>query len=119
MRLAIVSDTHFGDPMCTLVTPNNTSKIDPGTKYEDFKKAASTKNDYLILIGDIFDFSITSYQEAYEYAKIFFLQIQKDNIAKEIILVPGNHELQEVQPSTIIGSGVLLHNCASPIHQHR
>jgi len=92
MRVAIVSDTHFGDPMCALVTRNNTSKIVPGPKYEDFKKAAGTNNDYLILVGDIFDFSISSYQETYEYAKIFFLQIQRDHIAKEIILVPGNHD---------------------------
>jgi UDP-2,3-diacylglucosamine pyrophosphatase LpxH len=92
MRIAIVSDTHFGDPMCTLVTRNNTNKIVPGTKYEDFKKAAGRNNDFLILVGDIFDFSISSYQEAYEHAKIFFFQIQRDQIAKEIILVPGNHD---------------------------
>jgi UDP-2,3-diacylglucosamine pyrophosphatase LpxH len=92
MRIAIVSDTHFGDPMCTLVTRSKTNKILPGTKYEDFKKAAGTDNDFLILLGDIFDFSISSYQEAYEHAKIFFFQIQRDHIAKEIILVPGNHD---------------------------
>lgn len=92
MRIAIISDTHFGDPMCTLVTRNNNGDIVTGPKYEEFKKAAGTNNDYLILLGDIFDFSITSYQESYEYAKIFFKQIQKDNIAKEIILVAGNHD---------------------------
>jgi predicted phosphodiesterase len=92
MRFAIISDTHFGDPMCTLVTRNKAGKIVLGPKYRDFKNAAGTGNDYLILAGDILDFSISSYQEAYANAKVFFLQIQKDKIAQEIILIPGNHD---------------------------
>ena len=91
MRIAIVSDTHFGDPMCTLVERKN-GTIGIGQKYPDFKKAAGTNNDYLILLGDILDFSIVNYQEAYEHAKVFFLQAQKDKIAQEIIYVAGNHD---------------------------
>jgi predicted phosphodiesterase len=91
MRIAIISDTHFGDPMCTLVERKN-GKISVGDKYKDLKDSIGTNNDYLILLGDILDFSIVNYQEAYEHAKVFFLQIQKDKIAKEIIYVPGNHD---------------------------
>ena len=89
MKFAIISDTHFGDPMCTLVDHKTLSK---GKKYDKFVKAAGVNNDYLILLGDIFDFSIASYSEAYRVAKAFFLQINKDDIAKNIIYVPGNHD---------------------------
>lgn len=92
MRLAIISDTHFGDEAGTLVRMDE--NLDPviGPKYPDFKKAVGKHNDYLVLLGDIFDFSIASYEKAYKYAKTFFLQIQKDQLAKECIIVPGNHD---------------------------
>ena len=92
MRIAIISDTHFGDPAGTLVRKDRSGNIVVGPKYPDFKKAAGTENNYLILLGDILDFSIVSYQEAYAFAKVFFLEIQKDKIANEIIYVCGNHD---------------------------
>jgi len=94
MKLAIISDTHFGDPECSLVPLDpKTNKYILGTKkYDDFRNAAGINNDYLILLGDIFDFSIASYQEAYAASKEFFKQIASDNICKEIIYVPGNHD---------------------------
>ncbi|MBU0699464.1 MAG: metallophosphoesterase [Proteobacteria bacterium] len=92
MRIAIISDTHFGDPMGTLVQSDDHGKIVIGPRYKDFKKAIGTNNDYLILLGDILDFSIVSYEEAYDFARIFFLQLQEDKIAKEIIYVCGNHD---------------------------
>jgi len=92
MRVVIISDTHFGDPMGTLVVRDDKDNIVLGPKYHDFKKAVGKNNDYLILLGDILDFSIVSYGEAYEFARSFFLQLQKDNIAKELIYVCGNHD---------------------------
>ncbi len=92
MRIAMISDTHLGDPMGTLVHRDGNGEIVIGSKYKDFKKAVGKDNDYLILLGDILDFSIVSYQEAYNFARVFFLQLQKDNIAKEIIYVCGNHD---------------------------
>ncbi|SYZ71901.1 putative Metallophosphoesterase [Candidatus Zixiibacteriota bacterium] len=95
MRFAVVSDTHFGDPMCQLACWKGNEKKDKvviGPKYDAFKTAAGVDNDYLILLGDIFDFSICSYKEAYEVGKAFFTQLQKDKIAKYIIYVPGNHD---------------------------
>jgi len=92
MRIAIISDTHFGDPMGTLVGRGRGRKIGKGSKYDAFKEAAGTDNDYLILLGDILDFSIATYQEAYEFAKVFFVQVRKDQIAREMIFVPGNHD---------------------------
>ncbi|MBN1901762.1 metallophosphoesterase [Candidatus Sumerlaeota bacterium] len=93
MRITIISDTHFGDPMGTLVTQDGDMKATIGPQYPAFKAAAGKNNNYLILVGDIFDFSISSYKEAYETAKVFFLQIQEDQIAEEIIFIPGNHDV--------------------------
>lgn len=94
MRIAIISDTHFGDPMCTLVERDKNGKpvIGAKSRYHELKEAAGEGNDYVIVLGDILDFSIADYQTAYEFAKVFFLQMQKDKIAKEIIFVPGNHD---------------------------
>ncbi len=92
MKLAIISDTHFGDPMSTLVSYDSNNKPVIGPKYDAFLKVAGTGNKYLILLGDIFDFSITSYSRAYEAGKVFFEQVKKDQIADEMIYVPGNHD---------------------------
>jgi predicted phosphodiesterase len=95
MRIAIISDVHLGDDSCQLTRFSSTqSGRNPvlGPKYEAFIAAAGRDNDILILLGDIFDFSIASYAESYAVAKVFFQQIQKDKIAKQIIYVPGNHD---------------------------
>ncbi len=91
MRLVLISDTHFGDPDSTLVQRSGTS-IQPGLRYQQFKQAAGAGNDYLVLVGDIFDFSVASYDEAYRCAQGFFQQIQKDNIAKRLLYLAGNHD---------------------------
>ena len=95
MRFAVISDTHFGDPMCLLANWKDKDKKEAiiGPKYEVFKAAAGVGNDYLILLGDIFDFSICSYDETYRVGKAFFEQVQKDNIAKYMIYVSGNHDV--------------------------
>ncbi len=95
MKLAIISDLHFGDPMCGLVQKNNTGTgYEIGPKYTQFAESVGTGNKYLILLGDIFDFSISSYAEAYGSAEVFFRQIVADNITEEIIYVPGNHDFE-------------------------
>lgn len=92
MKIAVVSDTHFGDEAGTLVCMDSNRLPVIGPRYPAFKQAVGRNNDYLVLLGDIFDFSIASYEKAYQFARTFFLQIQKDRLAKEIILVPGNHD---------------------------
>lgn len=91
MKISIISDTHFGDDTCMLVK-NQNGEITKGVKYEDFKDAVGTGNDYLVLAGDILDFSVSSYKEAYKYAQFFFQKIKEDNIASEIIYLAGNHD---------------------------
>jgi len=95
MKLAIISDLHFGDPMCGLVQKSTTGTgYEIGPKYTQFAESVGTGNKYLILLGDIFDFSISSYAEAYGSAEVFFNQIVADNITEEIIYVPGNHDFE-------------------------
>jgi len=91
MKLAIISDTHFGDDNCLLVTKQN-SDVALGAKYKEFADAVGKDNDYLVLAGDVFDFSITSYENAYKCGKTFLQQIRNDGIAKEIIYLAGNHD---------------------------
>jgi DNA repair exonuclease SbcCD nuclease subunit len=93
MKFAIISDTHFGDDNCTLVSTEN-DKVTEGPKYVDFKKAAGTGNKYLILAGDILDFSIASYEKAYRYGQFFFQKVKDDDIADEMIYLAGNHVMR-------------------------
>ena len=92
MKLVMISDTHFGDPTCTLYNRDKNGEVVEGLKYRSFKEAAGQNNDYLVLIGDIIDLSVTGYEDAFKIAKAFFLQVQKDKIADEIIYIPGNHD---------------------------
>lgn len=89
MRLAIISDMHFGDPVCTMVDYDTLRR---GEKYGAFLERAGQNNDYLILLGDTFDFSITDYANAYRIAKTFFRFLKEDKVAKNIIYVSGNHD---------------------------
>lgn len=98
MRIAIISDLHLGDPMSVMAAFNEkTKQIDLGSGYEEFKKKVKSQFggellDYLVLLGDVLDFSISSYKDAYDIGKVFFTRLKNDNIAKEIIYVPGNHD---------------------------
>lgn len=92
MKLSIISDTHFGDNTCLLVTKKADGSIVPGAKYESFINAIGKGNDYLVLAGDVFDFSIADYATAYAYGKAFFQLIKDSGIANEIIYLAGNHD---------------------------
>lgn len=89
MKLAFISDTHFGDEMCTLVDHNT---LRPGQKFDAFTRAAGRGNDFLVLLGDVFDFSIAPYDHVYPRAKVFFQLVKRNGIAKNVIYVPGNHD---------------------------
>jgi 3',5'-cyclic AMP phosphodiesterase CpdA len=89
MKLVITSDTHFGDPATKLVSADSSRATDT---FERFAEAAGSDNDYLVLLGDIFDFSVASYAEAYRAAQKFFRLVKEHNIAPAVIYVPGNHD---------------------------
>lgn len=94
MKVAILSDIHFGNPnsFLKLSDENDKNKKNNNSKFDSFYAAVGSNNDYLILLGDIFDLSVASYEEVYDAAKDFFLEIKRKNIAKQIIYIPGNHD---------------------------
>ena len=102
MRIAIISDIHLGDTKSVIAfRDESTDEIVVGSKYKEFVEKIKEKFekindepllDYLILAGDIFDFSISSYSNSYEIGKFFFQRLKDDNIAREIIYLPGNHD---------------------------
>jgi len=96
MRIAIISDTHFGDSDSQLVYITEDKKEAVlGEKYNTFKKVVKDEIDkceYLILAGDILDFSIASYEKAYRCAKKFFEQIRDDKLTDKVIYIAGNHD---------------------------
>ncbi len=91
MKVVIFSDTHFGDELGALVSYQNGEPV-LGPRYTDFRDAVGQDNDYFILLGDIFDFSIKSYAEAYQAGKVFFDQVKKDRLVKQFVYVAGNHD---------------------------
>jgi predicted phosphodiesterase len=91
MRLAVVSDTHFGDDLCTLVQPGTGGEPVLGPGYEALRRAIGCV-DYLVLLGDILDLSLATYEDAFRDAKVFFTALQRDGLARELIYVPGNHD---------------------------
>lgn len=92
MRVAVLSDTHFGDPLSTLVSARaREGEPTIGPAYTPLARAMG-KVDYLILLGDILDFSVASYADAYRQARCFFRRLSEDGLASEIIYVPGNHD---------------------------
>lgn len=92
MKLIVASDLHFGDPRCALVAAETgpEPRLAPG--YGRFLEAAGRDNDYLVLLGDVFDFSIADYADAYAAARVFFRRVRDDRVAREVVYVPGNHD---------------------------
>ncbi len=98
MKLAIISDTHFGDPACGLVEGQDGNFVLNQKRFDDLKKIVKGDQgkeppaDFLVMVGDVFDFSIASYKDAYSAGEIFFEAVQKADLARDIIFIPGNHD---------------------------
>jgi Calcineurin-like phosphoesterase len=88
-RVAIISDTHFGDPNCKLVANGKTTST-----FDLLKDAINKKGpiDYLVLNGDTLDFSINSFSNSCAISRPFFKAIVE--LTKKIIYIPGNHDKQ-------------------------
>jgi len=92
VKIAITSDAHLGDKTSQLASLDPKRKPVLGPKYEQFRAACGTDNDYLIMLGDIIDVAIEDYKDAYSIAQRFFWQVAEDRITKTILYVPGNHD---------------------------
>jgi UDP-2,3-diacylglucosamine pyrophosphatase LpxH len=91
LRVAILSDTHFGDDLCTLVVESASGPAQLGPAYPALARAVG-RADYLVLLGDVLDFSVASYEKAYRQAKVFFSALQADGLARQLVYIPGNHD---------------------------
>lgn len=92
MKIAVTSDTHFGDGTSQLAALDSGGNPTLGSKYPEFREACGTNNDYLVILGDVIDVAIKDYKDAYNVAKVFFTQVAEDEITKKILYVPGNHD---------------------------
>ena len=98
MTIGIISDTHFGDSNCKLLSKGGLSSVyvrfrDEVAKFTGGSSARRPLN-FLVLNGDTLDFSINSFEDSCRKARPFFTAIQQDNLAEKIILIPGNHDRQ-------------------------
>jgi predicted phosphodiesterase len=93
MRVAVVSDMHLGDDLCLLVGGGGSPEElpGPGPAYPALRDAIG-RVDYLVLLGDVLELSVASYTVAYRAAKAFFTLVQRDELARELVYVPGNHD---------------------------
>jgi len=99
--VAIVSDTHFGDPLCCMCPKINGNYVFDYGYFHRFQEALGDEGvDYLVLSGDVFDFSVASQKDAYDAGKSFFTGLvihpktseEKLLVKKGIIYLPGNHD---------------------------
>ncbi len=98
MTIAIISDTHIGDPSSRLVDSDGLfSQSMPA--YQSLKNGIQQFTDmkplkYFVLCGDIMDFSINAIDDSITKARAFFKQISEDKLAENVIYIPGNHDKQ-------------------------
>ncbi len=90
MKVAIISDTHLGDKDSSLYTLNGA-----GHNYQELVNTIGSDTDFLVLLGDILDFSVCSYEDVYKIGKMFFKNLKSDGIIEnktKVIFIPGNHD---------------------------
>lgn len=92
MKLAVISDTHLGDPECTLVQKDSAGNIVDGKNMSALLDTLGKDNDYLIFLGDVMDFAIDIYEDAYKVGSYFFGRLKKARVAKRFVYIPGNHD---------------------------
>lgn len=91
MKAAVLSDTHLGDPRSKLALGAQSASY-LRMKNVILERTGGKPLDYLILSGDILDFSIASFEDACKAARPFFCAIQGDKLAGQIVYIPGNHD---------------------------
>jgi len=91
MKAAVLSDTHLGDPGSKLAQGAQSAGYQR-LKDVIHKRTGGERLDYLILSGDILDFSVASFEDACKAARPFFQALQNDRLTKHIVYIPGNHD---------------------------
>lgn len=84
-RVVVISDTHFGDPMDTLTSPEVIDRLMEGI-------SGLGKIDELVLLGDLFDFWKSPVDEAVERGRQFVASLYRLSNVGRIVYVLGNHD---------------------------
>jgi UDP-2,3-diacylglucosamine pyrophosphatase LpxH len=92
MKIAIISDVHLGDRNCKVVVNSAVSSTYKELRDSILDFTSGNPLDYLVLNGDILDFSINSFEASCVIAKPFFQAVARDRLARELIYIPGNHD---------------------------
>jgi len=92
MKIAIISDTHLGDPACKLIEQGALTETYKAMQTEIKKFTGGAPLDYFVLNGDTLDFSVSAFEDSCKIARPFFREIAKNNLSKEIVYIPGNHD---------------------------
>ncbi len=92
MRIAVISDVHLGDPAGKLVREGGITETYAALREAVRGFTGGRPLDFLVLNGDILDFSIRSFAGSCRIARPFFTALQRDGIAREIVYLPGNHD---------------------------
>jgi len=97
MKLAILSDLHLGDDHCSLVSirgAGGATLVEARFNQlcEVLRQQSDGSYDYLVLLGDVLDFSIASYTNAYAAGRVFFQALARQRLFGDVIYLPGNHD---------------------------
>ncbi len=92
MKVAVISDVHLGDESTKMVKGGKTT-----SSYSKLRKTAEKFTggqplDFLVLAGDILDFSMAPFEDALKTARPFFEALAADGVAEQLIYIPGNHD---------------------------
>jgi len=90
-NIVVLSDLHLGDGASALEW-GSSREPDLGWFRRGLEELGVEMVDYLVLAGDVLDFSVASYEKAYSAGRGFFTALRKLDVVKEIIYIPGNHD---------------------------
>ena len=92
MRIGVISDVHLGDEKCKMVSAGRITGTYRAFCSVVWEFTGGEPLDYLVLNGDILDFSINSFAGSCKAAKPFFRAIARNRLARQIVYIPGNHD---------------------------